>query len=144
MGLHSRLSALLLGMLLSAPGGAAALPVQKTVYDLGTADRRSWNATAENIQNEIHSLGRGRVRVLIVIHAAGVRFLVAAHREPALRRKLRWLESQGVILRVSAAALSARHLSTADLPALPATDFVPSGAAEIVSAEKNGYLYINP
>lgn len=130
-----------------APSALAAAPVyprQRVVYDLGTGNPAKWRVALENVKNHVAAVGRSRIDLAVVIHGPGVWMLVRARTDPRFADRLRSLLALGVHLRVSRDAMRARGLRISQLGVVSPRDLVVSGAAEIVSLERQGYIYIKP
>lgn len=123
---------------------APPYPRQRVVYDLGTGNPEKWRVALENVKNHVAAVGRSRIDLALVVHGPGVWMLVRARTDPGFARRLKSLLALGVRFWVSADALGARGLRLAQLGVVGPGDVVPSGAAEIVALERQGYIYIKP
>jgi len=118
---------------------------QKIVYHMNGADLKHQQGFLNNIQNNINAVGAERVHAAVVMHGDGLTLLMNAKTDESLRAKIDNLKAQNVRFLVCNNTLVGRKLDMkTDLYDVEDADIVPSGVAEIVQLQVEGYSYIKP
>lgn len=121
-------------------GGAEAAPSAggsyKAVFQVSDADPHKWNLTLNNAKNALSELGAG-TQIEVVAFGPGISMLKAGSEVAA-----RVTESAGAGIKLVACQNSMRgnHLQPADMN--PAIGYVPSGAAELIRKQAEGWAYM--
>ena len=143
--------------LLVAAAGAVALALaanfaaageyakQKVVYHINYNDEAALKGALRNVQSHINAVGKDRLDLKIVMHGAGVDLLKIANTDMDVQRTIINLKRQHVAFQVCGDTLKGRKIDyRKDLYDVNDADIVPSGVAEIVKLQAEGYVYIKP
>lgn len=123
----------------------AAYDRQKVVYHLNSDEDRTLKAALINVQNHIAAVGQDKIELVVVMHGDGVGLLQKAKTSLDLQTRVARLKEQGVSLRVCENTLKTKQLNYRhDLFDVSREDLVPSGVAELVRLQQQGYLYVKP
>lgn len=99
-----------------------------------------WKLAINNINNLRDTLGAANVQVELVAYGPGIKML--ANSNTAQAAQLKALADSGVVLAACQNSMKSSGLTSADM--LPFATQVPSGAAEIVKKETEGWGYLKP
>jgi intracellular sulfur oxidation DsrE/DsrF family protein len=125
-----------------AAPAVAALPAAttgpyKVVFQVSDADPKKWTLTLNNVKNLQEALGANNVSVEIVAYGPGIGMLKAD--SEIGNRVLEALQAQVAVMACEN-TMRGQHLTHADM--LGKIGYVPSGVAELVKRQAEGYAYI--
>ena len=151
---HPVLLALLL--LALAPGLRAAGAPTPVVYDINFSEPRHQVNALHNLQNQL-SEARGEVRLVVVLHGAGLSLLLypeamdhtvrmpRANCGDQMAARIDTLRDQGVRFLVARDSARRHHIDPMiDLHGVDPEDLVPNGLAGLAQLQQQGYLYVKP
>jgi intracellular sulfur oxidation DsrE/DsrF family protein len=118
-----------------AEEAAAAGGQYKAVLQVSDAEPQKWNLALNNARNALAELGKGTV-IEIVVFGPGIGMLKAGS-EVAAR-----VTEAAASIRIVACqnTMRAAHLEPKDMN--PSIGYVPSGAAELIRKQHEGYAYL--
>jgi intracellular sulfur oxidation DsrE/DsrF family protein len=118
---------------------------QKVVYHINSGEERLLRMALVNIQNHLAAVGTENIDVVVVLHSDGVELLRIAKKDEDLQKKISALKAEHVVIKVCANTLKSKNLDyRKDLFGVDAGDLVPSGVAELVRLQQQGYQYVKP
>jgi intracellular sulfur oxidation DsrE/DsrF family protein len=109
----------------------------KVVFQVSDADPKKWALTLNNVKNLQEALGASNVSVEIVAYGPGIGMLKADSEMG--NRVLDALQAQVAVMACEN-TMRGQHLTHADM--LGKIGYVPSGVAELVKRQAEGYAYI--
>lgn len=116
---------------------AQAPKEHKVVIQLNTADTASWSSTIGNIKN-LQKVWPNNISIEVVVHGKGLELLVAA--KTHLANDVNALTKEGVVFAACENSMRKHNINKADL--LPVAITVPSGVAELVLKQEQGWSYL--
>jgi uncharacterized protein len=111
--------------------------LHKVVIQLTSGDTLAWKGVLKNITHLYDTWG-DKVQIELVAHGNGVEFLVNG--KTTQQSRITELAKKGVDFRACENSLSDRKLSRQDV--IGAAKTVPSGVAEVVMKEEDGWSYL--
>lgn len=146
------LSLMLAGSQLIVPSFAQTAPpqayaAQKAVYHnngRGTDSAPYFKALLKNLRNHVQAVGPKGLDAKVVNHGDGVMLLQLAATDPDLAKSLDDLRDNGVRFLVCQNTLDERKIDWKTLYGVTKEDVVPSGIAELVKLQQQGYVYVHP
>ena len=153
------INSLIVGLCLLAVGPASALAEgekQKVVYHINDDDPKHHSAALRNIQNHINAVGAENLDLKVVMHGDGLALLLypdakdhtkmkMANADDEMQAKVAGLKDQGIEFQICANTLKGRKINAEnDLYDVSDADIVPSGVAQLVVLQAEGYAYIKP
>jgi hypothetical protein len=121
----------------SAINNAVGLIKHHVIIQLSSSDSLVWKGVVNNIKHLKDSWGDS-VQIELVAHGPGVEmFLLAKTTE---QKKIAGLKTMGVTFFVCENTLKARNISKELI--IPEAGFVPSGVAEIIMKQEQGWSYL--
>ena len=109
----------------------------KVVIQLNTADTASWSSTIGNIKN-LQKVWPNNISIEVVVHGKGLDLLVA--NKTHLANDVNGLTKEGVVFSACENSMRKHNITKADL--LPVAMTVPSGVAELVLKQEQGWSYL--
>ena len=116
---------------------AQAIKEHKVVIQLNTADTASWSSTIGNIKN-LQKVWPNNISIEVVVHGKGLDLLVA--NKTHLANDVNGLTKEGVVFSACENSMRKHNITKADL--LPVAMTVPSGVAELVLKQEQGWSYL--
>lgn len=149
---------LIAGLAMSGPASAnERYGDQKVVYHINYDDPKHQATVLHNIQNNINAVGADHITVKVVLHGNGLSLLLlpkalkthpkfrTANATSEMQQKIDALKMQGVQFDVCANTLKGKAVDyKKDLYDVDTKDVVPSGVAELVRLQQQGYAYLRP
>ncbi len=120
---------------------------QKVVYHNNGRGKDSeiyFKALLKNLQNHVAAVGSGRVDIKVVNHGDGVQLLQLAQTDKSLATSLDGLRKDGVHFLICNNTLTERRIDWRALYGVSENDVVPSGIAELIRLQQQGYIYVHP
>jgi intracellular sulfur oxidation DsrE/DsrF family protein len=111
--------------------------IHKVVIQLNTADTAAWSGTIGNIKN-LQKIWPGAILVEVVAHGKGLDLLVKA--KTHLASEVEALVKEGVVFSACENSMKKHNVTKADLLMVAGT--VPSGVAELVLKQEQGWSYL--
>lgn len=124
-----------------------AYAAQKVVYHnngRGTDSTPYFKTLLNNLRNHVRAVGPTGLDAKVVNHGDGVRLLQLAATDQDLAKLLDDLRDDGVRFLVCQNTLDERKIDWHTLYGLTKEDIVPSGIAELVKLQQQGYFYVHP
>ena len=109
----------------------------KVVIQLNTADTASWSSTIGNIRN-LQKIWPNNISIEVVAHGKGLDLIVA--NKTHLANDVNSLSKEGVVFAACENSMRKHNVTKADL--LPVAITVPSGVAELVLKQEQGWAYL--
>ena len=116
---------------------AQAIKEHKVVIQLNTADTASWSSTIGNIRN-LQKIWPNNISIEVVAHGKGLDLIVA--NKTHLANDVNALSKEGVVFAACENSMRKHNVTKADL--LPVAITVPSGVAELVLKQEEGWAYL--
>jgi intracellular sulfur oxidation DsrE/DsrF family protein len=116
---------------------AQAIKEHKVVIQLNTADTASWSSTIGNIRN-LQKIWPNNISIEVVAHGKGLDLIVA--NKTHLANDVNALSKEGVVFAACENSMRKHNVTKADL--LPVSITVPSGVAELVLKQEQGWAYL--
>ena len=116
---------------------AQAIKEHKVVIQLNTADTASWSSTIGNIRN-LQKIWPNNISIEVVAHGKGLDLIVA--NKTHLANDVNALSKEGVVFAACENSMRKHNVTKADL--LPVAITVPSGVAELVLKQEQGWGYL--
>ena len=116
---------------------AQAIKEHKVVIQLNTADTASWSSTIGNIRN-LQKIWPNNISIEVVAHGKGLDLIVA--NKTHLANDVNALSKDGVVFAACENSMRKHNVTKADL--LPVAITVPSGVAELVLKQEQGWAYL--
>ena len=109
----------------------------KVVIQLNTADTASWSSTIGNIRN-LQKIWPNNISIEVVAHGKGLDLIVA--NKTHLANDVNALSKEGVVFAACENSMRKHNVTKADL--LPVAITVPSGVAEVILKQEQGWAYL--
>lgn len=135
---------------------AWAEPPTRVVYHINFADREHQLNALHNLQNQLNE-ARGPIRLLVVLHGAGLSLLLypealdhvsrmpRANCDQDMAARIDTLRDRGVRFLVARDSARRHHIDPLiDLHGVDKADLVPNGLAELAQLQQQGYVYVKP
>ncbi len=123
----------------------AADKPHKAVYHLNSKEIDTQKDVLRNSQNHINAIGKDKLDLRIVMHAAGINVLKTAMTDVEVKSQIDNLKLQGVKFVVCKVTLDRNKIDyKKDLYDVSEKDLVPSGVAEIALLQEKGFGYVKP
>ncbi len=104
---------------------------------MNTSDTTAWHGAIRNIGNLQAALGPN-TQVEVVAHGSGINFLIGS--KTTQQAKIAELATKGVSFVACENTIRERKIDKATL--LPQSGFVPSGVAEVVLKQEDGWAFL--
>ena len=130
---------------------------QKVVYHINYDNKKQQKGALGNIQNHINAVGADNIEIRVVLHGNGLSLLLlpeslekltkfkSANADDNFSAKIDGLKNQGVAFDICKNTIVGRNVNVEDdLYDVTESDIVPSGVAELVKLQMQGYSYIKP
>ncbi len=136
--MHKAGWALALTVLLATPvpGHAAATGV---IFQVSTNSPATWKVAVHNVRNLERATGMPGNRIEVVVFSRAARMLL---KDSPVAPNLDALHASGVTIEACKASIRETGLRLSAI--LPFVRYVPSGVAEIVRRERQGWAYVRP
>jgi intracellular sulfur oxidation DsrE/DsrF family protein len=115
----------------------ATIPTHKVVIQLNTADTAAWGGVIGNIKN-LSKVWPGNIKIEVVVHGKALDFLVAA--KSHLVTDIDQLAKKGVVFNACENTMGKYGITKQML--IPSVFTVPSGVAEIILKQEQGWSYL--
>lgn len=115
----------------------ATTPTHKVVIQLNTADTAAWSGVIGNIKN-LSKVWPGNIKFEVVVHGKALDFLVAA--KSHLVTDIDQLAKKGVVFNACENTMGKYGITKQML--IPSVFSVPSGVAEIILKQEEGWSYL--
>jgi intracellular sulfur oxidation DsrE/DsrF family protein len=112
-------------------------PAHKVVIQLNTADTAAWNGVIGNIKN-LSKVWPGNIKFEVVVHGKALDFLVAT--KSHLVTDIDQLAKKGVVFNACENTMGKYGITKQML--IPSVFSVPSGVAEIILKQEEGWSYL--
>jgi hypothetical protein len=123
-----------------AHGGDTA--VVRAVFHFSDPARPANLRGLENAKRALEALGSTPARFVLVVHGQALSWFRKAEKDNVAPQLAALLATGKVELRVCARTLEENHWQLADI--LPGAASVPSGSAEVLKLEREGFAYFKP
>lgn len=120
---------------------------QKVVYHndgRGKDSAAYFKGLLKNLSNHVAAVGEQRLQIKVVDHGNGIRLLQMASTDPNIAKQIDALRAKGVRFLVCANTLKERNIDWRALYGVKEEDIVPSGIAELVRLQQQGFIYVHP
>jgi len=125
-----------------AAQAATTITKQKVVYHLSDAEKVKF--VLENIQNHIAGMGGpDYVEIILVVHGPALKAFHAAAADPAFKKTIATLKSEGIALNACANTMKAQKVDVKGL--VDGFERVAQGGVvRIAQLQSKGYIYLRP
>lgn len=110
----------------------------RVVFELTSADKETWSAVLNNIENLRQAFGAESADVLLVVHGKAIGFLKSTNAEQSER--MQKLAAAGVVFAACENTMKRQSVKRDELLKFATT--VDAGVAEIVRKQEAGWSYI--
>lgn len=134
------------GVLAETKADAAYAP-QKVVYHNNGNGKETvayLQSLLRNLKNHVEAVGADNIDIRVVNHGKGIVLLQSAATEPELAEKIDALRAKGVRFLVCRNTLKRHNIDYKMLYGVEEEDLVPSGMAELVRLQQQGFIYVHP
>jgi len=137
----SVLAALALTTIHAEPQKSSDAESAKVVFEVSVDGAEKWEGALRNVENARNELGAS-TKIEVVAHGKGVGMLLAktSVENAEMKAKLEKLHGEGVVFAACENTMKRMKLAKTDFVELATT--VPSGVAEVVRKQVEGYAYI--
>lgn len=111
------------------------------VNDPAGTDNANWAGTLNNVANSLDELGEKNMEVEVVAHGPGINLLSKEKSPAALQERIAALQERGVVFAACANSMAKNGYTMKDM--VDGAVQVPSGAAEIIRKQQQGWLYMH-
>lgn len=126
---------------------ASHYATQKVVYHNNGRGKDSaayFKSLLKNLRHHVDAVGADRIQIRVVNHGNGIGLLQIATTDPEIAKKIDALRADGVRFLVCRNTLKGRNIDWRTLYGVKEEDIVPSGMAELVRLQQQGFLYVHP
>lgn len=123
------------------PPSVAPYQVVVEVNDPAGTENVNWAGTLNNVSNSLDEIGEDQMEVEVVAHGQGIHLLATEKSPEDLRAKIAELQDRGVVFAACANSMAKNGYTMDDM--LPGVVQVPSGAAEIIRKQREGWIYLH-
>ncbi len=109
------------------------------LFQIDTDSPATWTVAVHNIRNLQEASRPRKVRIEIIAFGPGLRMLL---KTSPVARDLMTLHRSGVVIAACKSGVKKQGLRLKDISAI--VRYVPSGIAEIVRREREGWAYVRP
>ncbi len=131
-------TAWMLAVLLAGPAAARAAPAG-VIFQISTSSLASWKVAVHNVRNLERATGIPGTLIEVVVLSRAARILL---KDSPVAPNLDALHASGVTIEACKADIRKAGLRPSAI--LPFVRYVPSGVAEIVRRERQGWAYVRP
>lgn len=124
-------------ILFSNSTNAQSLKEHKVVIQLNTADTASWSSIIGNIKN-LQKVWPNNINIEVVVHGKALNLLVA--NKTHLANDVNTLLKEGIVFLACENSMKKYNINKTDL--LPVVNTVPSGVAELILKQEQGWSYL--
>lgn len=126
----------------AAPPAAPANGTLRAVFHFSDPARPATVRGLENAKRALAALGSTPARFVLVVHGQGLNWFRKGEPDNVAAPLAELLATGKVELRVCARTLEENHWKVTDL--LPGAVSVPSGSAEVLKLQRDGFVYFKP
>lgn len=112
---------------------------ERLVIQVSDADAGKWNLALSNAKNVQQAYGTDKVDIEIVTYGPGVGMLKS---DSTVAKRIDEAKQSGIAIVACQNTMRGMKLTAGDM--LPNTDYVPSGAVELIKKQREGYAYLRP
>lgn len=133
----------------------AGYGTQKVAYHVNYDIAKRQAGALRNIQNHINAVGAKNLDLRVIMHGKGLSMLLLPEEASSTKlpvgnatnkqqASIANLKKQGVTFKVCANTLKGKKIDIDQLYDAEKTDIVPSGVAEVVHLQAQGFSYLRP
>ena len=111
------------------------------VNDPAGTDNANWVGVLNNVSNSLDELGEENMQVEVVAHGPGINLLNKAKSPVELQARIAELQDRGVVFAACANSMAKNGYTMEDM--VDGAVQVPSGAAEVIRKQQEGWLYMH-
>lgn len=112
----------------------------RAVFQLNSDNKEAIEGTLRNMAHVLDDPRiKGKVHLELVAHSGGIKALM---KNSKFEKELKFLADHGVLLSACENTMKANNVKESDM--YPFVSFVPSGVAELVIRQQQGWAYIHP
>lgn len=131
----------------AADSSASYYQPQKVVYHnngRGADSAKYFRALLKNLSNHLKAVGPERLDIKVVNHGDGVSLFEIATTDPEMAKSIDALRAGGVQFLICQNTLTERGIDWRKLYGVEQPHIVPSGIAQLVHLQQQGYIYVHP
>lgn len=121
----------------SVPSNAAASTKYRTIFHVTENDPQKWAQVLNNARYTQGELGAQNMDIIVVMNGGGIGMLKL---ESPVAQRIDEAKKAGVKFHVCEQTMTAQKVTKQDM--LPQADYVPSGIADVVKLQSQGWLYV--
>lgn len=123
------------------PPSVAPYQVVVEANDPAGTENVNWAGTLNNVSNSLDEIGEDQMEVEVVAHGQGIHLLAKEKSPVELQAKIAELQDRGVVFAACANSMAKNGYTMEDM--LPGVIQVPSGAAEVIRKQREGWIYLH-
>ena len=121
----------------STPANAASSTKYRTIFHVTENDPQKWAQVLNNARYTQGELGAQNMDIVVVMNGGGIGMLKL---ESPVAQRIDEAKKAGVKFHVCEQTMVAQKVTKQDM--LPQADYVPSGIADVVKLQSQGWLYV--
>lgn len=121
----------------STPTVAAASTKYRAIFHVTENDPQKWAQVLNNAKFTQSQLGAQNVDIVVVMNGGGIGMLKL---ESPVAQRIDEAKKAGIKFDVCQQTMAAQKVTKQDM--LPQADYVPSGVAEVIMLQSQGWLYV--
>jgi len=114
-------------------------PAHKVIFQVSDSDPQKWYLTLSNIKNVQKELGKGKVRIEVLVYGPGLDMVTL---ETEVAEKLEEAMGNGVKIVACENTMIGRRLTRSDM--FPGIGYVKTGVVELMKRQRAGWSYVRP
>jgi uncharacterized protein len=111
------------------------------VNDPAGTNFSNWSGVLNNIENSLDEIGESKMEIEVVAYGAGIHMLSKENSSPELQERIRKLQERGVVFAACANSMAKNGYTMEDM--IDGAIQVPSGAAEVIRKQRQGWIYMH-
>ncbi|MBT2642276.1 DsrE family protein [Bacillus sp. ISL-41] len=110
------------------------------VTDPAGTNESNWAGVLNNVENSLAEIGEDKMEIEVVAFGAGIHMLSKEKSSPELQERIRKLQERGVVFAACANSMAKNGYEMEDM--IDGAVQVPSGAAEVIRKQRQGWIYM--
>lgn len=111
------------------------------INDPAGTNNSNWAGALNNIENSLNEIGEKNTQMEVVAHGAGINLLNKEKSPQDLQQKIQKLQERGVVFTACANSMAKNGYTMDDM--IDGVIQVPSGSAEVIRKQQQGWLYMH-
>lgn len=111
------------------------------VTDPAGTNFSNWSGVLNNVENSLSEIGEDKMQIEVVAFGAGIHMLSKEKTSPEIQERIRKLQERGVVFAACANSMAKNGYTMEDM--IDGAIQVPSGAAEVIRKQRQGWIYMH-